>query len=316
MSRRRYLSTEISVDRQVNQLGTKYGDAPVLLYTWMIPHAADDGTINGDPYELLGMVWPQRRDKSEEDVIRCLTQIEEFGLIAWDRDAALIYFPAGPFYRYQSYIKESNRRKTDPLPRDPEQRKTAENSGKNISPPTSAEISGDQRRSAENAVSFSLSDPPPHSLRPSPGSPSQSSGDPGEGAAVPSAAPPSLPLALAIQWWNTSAQSAGLPLVQQVTETRRKHWNARAAPERTAQWWQAYFAQIAAIPFCRGDNDRQWRATFDWAIRSEDVIARVHEGVYDARKEPKHGHSHTARIDARWLDTDDPLDSLVQGRGP
>ena len=146
MSRRRYLSTEISVDRQVNQLGTKYGDAPVLLYTWMIPHAADDGTINGDPYELLGMVWPQRRDKSEEDVIRCLTQIEEFGLIAWDRDAALIYFPAGPFYRYQSYIKEANRRKADPEPLGRDQRKTAENSGKHISPPTSAEISGDQRK--------------------------------------------------------------------------------------------------------------------------------------------------------------------------
>lgn len=131
MSRRRYISTEISIDKYVNQMGVKYGDAPVLLYTWMIPHAQDDATMNGDPYELLGMVWPQRRDKTEDDVVRALEQMEEFNLIVWDRTARVVYFPVHSFYKYQTYIKKENRR-------------TAENAE-------------ERRTSAENAVSLSLS---------------------------------------------------------------------------------------------------------------------------------------------------------------
>lgn len=140
MSRRRFLSTEISVDRQVNRMGTKHGDAAVLLYTWMIPHASDDATITGDPFELLGTVWPGRRDKTEEDVIAALGAMEEFGLIRWDREGAIIYFPES-FYRYQTYIKPANRRA--PTTSDI-QRKTLQNVA-------------DQRGSAQNSASLSPS---------------------------------------------------------------------------------------------------------------------------------------------------------------
>ena len=137
----------------------KYGDTPVLLYTWLIPHAADDATINGDPYELLGMVWPNRRDKNEEDITHALEQMEEFHLIVWDKQERRVYFPTHSFYKYQTYIKEKNRRSNE------QQRKTPQNTDEQRE---SLKIIEEQRESAENAVSLSLSLSPSLSLSHSP----------------------------------------------------------------------------------------------------------------------------------------------------
>ena len=46
MSRRRYISTSMSIDKRLNKLAVEAGDFAALLYTWMIPHAADDTTID------------------------------------------------------------------------------------------------------------------------------------------------------------------------------------------------------------------------------------------------------------------------------
>lgn len=161
MSRRRYISTEISVDKQVNRMGMEYGDAPVLLYTWMIPHADDQGRLPGDPFELLNLVWPGRRDKTEEDVVRCLTAMDQYGLIRWDRTAEAVIFPARNFYKYQTYIKPSNRRHADeespnarPAYHPDDQRKTAQNSEDQR---TSAENGDDQRKTATISASLSPS---------------------------------------------------------------------------------------------------------------------------------------------------------------
>ena len=39
------------------------------------------------------------------------------------------------------------------------------------------------------------------------------------------------------------------------------------------------FTRINGLPFCRGENDRGWRANFDWALKPAN-IAKVLEGVY------------------------------------
>lgn len=110
MARRRYISTTTSTDKTVNKLATKHGDFAALLYVLMIPHAEDDGTLTGDPEELLAVVLPMRRDKDESDVAEALAAMSALGLITWDRERDLILFPAESFYRYQTYIKPVNRR--------------------------------------------------------------------------------------------------------------------------------------------------------------------------------------------------------------
>ena len=90
------------------------------------------------------------------------------------------------------------------------------------------------------------------------------------------------PLAAVVAAWNEVAVPP-LPAVSRLTATRRRYLHARLAgyPDRDRAWWRRYFARVASAPFCAGAGSRGWRATFDWAIGSEEIIARVEEGVYD-----------------------------------
>src|SRR5216683_4829799 len=58
MARRRYVSTSISTDRRLAELGERAGPWAVVLYTWAIPHAGDDARLVADPEELLTTVAP------------------------------------------------------------------------------------------------------------------------------------------------------------------------------------------------------------------------------------------------------------------
>ncbi|WP_339063590.1 DnaD domain protein [Tepidibacillus marianensis] len=162
MSRRRYLSTDISLDKRVNKLATKYGDFAVMLYTWMIPHAGDDAIINADPEELMFMVIPGRRDKNEEDIVSALEGMNELELIYWDRDNNAIYFPTSSFYKYQTYIKQSNRRTVEVEQQEPTNNTNEIDDEQKT--PQNAEEKFFAQETAENTVSLSLSPSLSHSL--------------------------------------------------------------------------------------------------------------------------------------------------------
>jgi DnaD/phage-associated family protein len=109
MARRRYVSTEISIDKEVNKLALQYGDFAALLFTWMIPHAEDDRTITADPYEILNKVVPARRDKTEEDVQEAIAGMIKHKLLTVVEDGKLLKFKKKSFYKYQSYIPVNKR---------------------------------------------------------------------------------------------------------------------------------------------------------------------------------------------------------------
>lgn len=52
------------------------------------------------------------------------------------------------------------------------------------------------------------------------------------------------------------------------TGSRRQKADCRLTQAPPEVWEKAY-ALIAADPFCHGENDRGWKATFDYAIRPE-----------------------------------------------
>jgi hypothetical protein len=111
MSRRRYVSTDISLDEAVDAVAQQ-SDFAALLYTWMLPHVKDDATITGSAKRLLAEVLPHRRDKTVADIEAALEIIEGAGLFVWDRENDCILFDCDAFYRYQSYIKAENRRES------------------------------------------------------------------------------------------------------------------------------------------------------------------------------------------------------------
>lgn len=167
MSRRRSLSTTISTDRAVHQLAIRHGDFAALLYTWMIPHAEDDATISGDPFEIMVTVVPTRRDKGEQDIADAIEGMIACGLLARREDGRL-EFPPESFYKHQSYIPTAKRRTAESAPvpephvdatatNGDEQRESPQITDEQRATPT---IAANRRRTAKNPASPSPSPSP------------------------------------------------------------------------------------------------------------------------------------------------------------
>lgn len=107
MARRRYLSTEISVDPRVADLASAAGPYAALLYTWLIPHADDQGIVAGNPRQIKLQVVPGLEQLGSDEIEAALAAMRELGLIEWD--GAVLRFPQS-FYKHQSYIKDERRR--------------------------------------------------------------------------------------------------------------------------------------------------------------------------------------------------------------
>ena len=219
MARRRYISTTMAVDKRLNQLALEHGDFAALLYTWMIPHAEDDGGMNGDLDEFMATVIPMRRDKSLEDVRAALLGMAELGLIEWDGECCLIQFPSETFYRHQSYITAERRRvaaeKRESARIAAEQRASAQNAANVDILSTPDTNSADQRKTPQNAASSSSSFKSSSLLSP-------------DGESAPAAPPQSKPLPLPKKTTPTEEWAAEMRQkyrLRDFDETLRFHMN-------------------------------------------------------------------------------------------
>jgi len=108
------------------------------------------------------------------------------------------------------------------------------------------------------------------------------SGD--ELAPVPPPAPPPVPRDLlddAVAIWNSiCGQRNGM--VIRLSDARRTLLKARMRDMPEPGAWPAYCRRIAASSFLSGDNDRKWRADFDWVLKASTCL-RILEGKYDDR---------------------------------
>ena len=65
-----------------------------------------------------------------------------------------------------------------------------------------------------------------------------------------------------------------------ITGKRQTTVAARWKEHPDLDWWAEYFKRIEASNFLKGNNDRKWKATFDWLINSSNMN-KVLEGNYD-----------------------------------
>lgn len=92
-----------------------------------------------------------------------------------------------------------------------------------------------------------------------------------------------------LQHWNEICGEL-LPRIQSMTEKRKEHVRARLK-EYPLDEWPKIFARVARSRFLTGENDKGWRADFDWVINPNNMI-KIVEGKYDDRKNvqpPKRG---------------------------
>ena len=84
-------------------------------------------------------------------------------------------------------------------------------------------------------------------------------------------------IALVVEHWNSKF---GLVSVNQIGPSRSGRLRRRLQDPEFAAHWREAIDRVGASEFCRGKNDRGWRADFDWFLKPE-THEKIMAGRYD-----------------------------------
>lgn len=82
-----------------------------------------------------------------------------------------------------------------------------------------------------------------------------------------------------IEAWQTRMVPQGFPAIRKITGQRERQLNARLKDSTIEEWTQV-FAAMERSAFLRGENDRGWRADFDFLLQPKS-FTKLLEGAYD-----------------------------------
>lgn len=82
-----------------------------------------------------------------------------------------------------------------------------------------------------------------------------------------------------IEAWQTRMVPLGFPAIRKMTGQRERLLRARLKDSTLDEWLQA-MAALERSAFCRGENDRGWRADFDFLLQPKS-FTKLLEGAYD-----------------------------------
>jgi hypothetical protein len=100
------------------------------------------------------------------------------------------------------------------------------------------------------------------------------------------------PIRLAVSDWNLLADRLNLPKVERLSPGRKQKWLANYG-NGSAGRWSRVLAAIEESEFCQGENDRGWKAGFDFVVTAS-KIDRLLEGFY--RSDPNAGKSKLFKV--------------------
>jgi len=105
-----------------------------------------------------------------------------------------------------------------------------------------------------------------------------------------------------------------LPKVQTLTRRREGFVRARLQ-EHTLDEWPKIFARIAKSGFLTGENDKGWRADFDWVMNQNNLV-KIMEGRYDNRSGGKRASAEPRGMDALRKMADESAAKNQTGESP
>jgi hypothetical protein len=82
-----------------------------------------------------------------------------------------------------------------------------------------------------------------------------------------------------IEAWQSRMVPLGFPSIRKMTAQRDRLLRARLKDSTLDEWLQAMSA-LERSAFCRGENDRGWRADFDFLLQPKS-FTKLLEGAYD-----------------------------------
>lgn len=82
-----------------------------------------------------------------------------------------------------------------------------------------------------------------------------------------------------LEAWQVRMVPQGFPAVRKMTGQRKRQLKARLK-DSTFDEWQQVMSALERSGFCRGENDRGWRADFDFLLQPKS-FTKLLEGTYD-----------------------------------
>lgn len=86
----------------------------------------------------------------------------------------------------------------------------------------------------------------------------------------------------AVAAWNALAAGCGLSRVKTLTAARRAALRARLRECGGIAGWEEALGQVRGSDFLLGQNDRGWKADFDFVLQAKS-FAKLREGAYGNR---------------------------------
>lgn len=77
--------------------------------------------------------------------------------------------------------------------------------------------------------------------------------------------------------WNAMADRTGLPPIRLITPTRERSLRARLAQVGLDGMLEA-IAKVEESRFCNGENDRGWKASFDFILQQKSLAGLLEHG--------------------------------------
>jgi hypothetical protein len=113
--------------------------------------------------------------------------------------------------------------------------------------------------------------------------------------------------------WN--AERGPLPKITAFTPSRRKKTQVRIHAGLTLETFREAVLRCRGVPFLSGDNNRGWRADYDWLMANDTNIARVLEGKYDGSGGNGNGTATANRAQERVDGTRGAFRKAAERRG-
>lgn len=85
-----------------------------------------------------------------------------------------------------------------------------------------------------------------------------------------------------VELWNQTCFPV-LSQVMSIHDRRQRMIRVRMIERPDLKEWSEIFKKVIANPFLRGENDKGWRADFDWVLNPSN-LAKVIEGKYDPKQ--------------------------------
>lgn len=102
-----------------------------------------------------------------------------------------------------------------------------------------------------------------------------------------------IPWRMVQQIWNTSCPS--FSRLVGLSDSRKNKLKVRLKEMGGLEMFETICKKMEESNFLKGDNQKGWRATFDWVITNSNNWVKIYEGQFDNRQQRNYGNTNNQR---------------------